>query len=153
MDGGEGFRSWVELTNVGGQGQFRVYKSWTSSLRLGPFRPLRFAYFSKIIRSHNSSTHNGRQQPEPGPEPGSEQRLLQPAGGLPRQGCVVPKKKKRKSILPLLSNSNTDSFISTPGLDALETKFGGGKLDPTKLRSTNEKITDSARGFFEKATG
>ncbi|EXJ85117.1 hypothetical protein A1O3_05792 [Capronia epimyces CBS 606.96] len=28
-----------------------------------------------------------------------------------------------------------------------------GKIDPAKQRSTNEKITDKARGLFEKATG
>ncbi|GAM90281.1 hypothetical protein ANO11243_083230 [Dothideomycetidae sp. 11243] len=36
------------------------------------------------------------------------------------------------------------------GLDFLERK--GGK-DPQSMRSTNEKITDKARGMFEKATG
>ena len=40
-----------------------------------------------------------------------------------------------------------------PGLDAAEKKFGGGKVDPTKQRGMNEKITDGARGMFEKATG
>ena len=39
------------------------------------------------------------------------------------------------------------------GLDALEKKFGGGKVDPEKQRGMNEKITDGARGMFEKATG
>nr|POE99342.1 hypothetical protein CFP56_52735 [Quercus suber] len=43
------------------------------------------------------------------------------------------------------------------GLDAVEKKFGGqighGVNDPAKMRSTNEKITDKARGMFEKATG
>ncbi|OQO01565.1 hypothetical protein B0A48_12601 [Cryoendolithus antarcticus] len=43
------------------------------------------------------------------------------------------------------------------GLDAVEKKFGGqvghGVNDPNKMRSTNEKITDKARGVFEKATG
>ncbi|KAK4942479.1 hypothetical protein LTR10_017775 [Elasticomyces elasticus] len=39
------------------------------------------------------------------------------------------------------------------GVDAAEKKFGGGKIDPAKQRSTNEKITDKARGMFEKATG
>lgn len=28
-----------------------------------------------------------------------------------------------------------------------------GKIDPAKQRNTNEKITDKARGMFEKATG
>ncbi|EAW21101.1 uncharacterized protein NFIA_062620 [Aspergillus fischeri NRRL 181] len=39
------------------------------------------------------------------------------------------------------------------GLDALEQRFGGGKIDTAKMRSTNEKITDAAREQFEKATG
>lgn len=38
-------------------------------------------------------------------------------------------------------------------LDAAEKKFGQGKVDPQKERGVNEKITDGARGFFEKATG
>lgn len=41
------------------------------------------------------------------------------------------------------------------GLDSLEKKFGGGKIDPnsSKMRSTNEKITDGAREKFESMTG
>ncbi|KAI5361616.1 hypothetical protein Slin15195_G127310 [Septoria linicola] len=42
------------------------------------------------------------------------------------------------------------------GLDAIEKKLGtttGHNVDPVKMRSTNEKITDKARGMFEKATG
>ncbi|KAL8786300.1 MAG: hypothetical protein Q9195_008260 [Heterodermia aff. obscurata] len=39
------------------------------------------------------------------------------------------------------------------GLDAVEKKFGQGKIDPAKERSLNEKITDKATGLFEKATG
>jgi hypothetical protein len=39
------------------------------------------------------------------------------------------------------------------GLDSVEQRFGGGKIDSTKMRSTNEKITDGAREQFEKATG
>ncbi|KAG9596092.1 hypothetical protein KCU97_g4932, partial [Aureobasidium melanogenum] len=35
------------------------------------------------------------------------------------------------------------------GLDSLERKEG---QDPSKLRSVNEKVTDTARGMFEKAT-
>lgn len=38
-------------------------------------------------------------------------------------------------------------------LDSVESKFGGGKADPSKMRSTNEKITDGVREQFEKATG
>ena len=36
------------------------------------------------------------------------------------------------------------------GVDALEKKFGGGKLDPGKQRETNEKVTDKGREFLEK---
>jgi hypothetical protein len=39
------------------------------------------------------------------------------------------------------------------GLDFVEKKFGQGKVDPAKMRSTNEKITDGARSMFEKMTG
>ena len=35
----------------------------------------------------------------------------------------------------------------------MEKKFGQGKVDPNKSRAMNEKITDGARGMFEKATG
>ena len=41
----------------------------------------------------------------------------------------------------------------TTGLDTVEKKFGQGKVDPEKQRGMNEKITDGARGMFEKATG
>jgi hypothetical protein len=44
----------------------------------------------------------------------------------------------------------SDNYL---GLDGVETKFGGGKVDPAKMRSTNEKITDFAREKFESATG
>ena len=40
-----------------------------------------------------------------------------------------------------------------PGLDAIEKKIGGDKVDTGKLRSTNEKITDAARNQFESKTG
>jgi len=39
------------------------------------------------------------------------------------------------------------------GLDAAEKKFGGGKIDATKERGVNEKVTDKARDMFEKSTG
>ncbi|OGM47511.1 hypothetical protein ABOM_002656 [Aspergillus bombycis] len=41
------------------------------------------------------------------------------------------------------------------GLDHLETKYGHGKIDPhnSKVRQTNERITDSVRNKFESATG
>ncbi len=35
----------------------------------------------------------------------------------------------------------------------MEKKFGQGKVDPNKSRAMNEKITDGARGLFEKVTG
>lgn len=43
----------------------------------------------------------------------------------------------------------------TPSIavSAVQSKFGGGKGDPAKTRSTNEKFTDGARERFEKATG
>jgi len=40
-----------------------------------------------------------------------------------------------------------------PGLDAGEKRFGGGKVNPEQSRAMNEKVTDGARGMFEKATG
>jgi len=46
-----------------------------------------------------------------------------------------------------------NSKLTATGLDSLERKFGGGKVDPAKMRSTNEKITDAGREQFEKATG
>ncbi|KAF2794973.1 hypothetical protein K505DRAFT_324367, partial [Melanomma pulvis-pyrius CBS 109.77] len=40
------------------------------------------------------------------------------------------------------------------GLDAVEKKFGGSAgANPDKHRKINEKITDGARGLFEKFTG
>lgn len=44
-------------------------------------------------------------------------------------------------------------YLLSTGLDFAEKKFGQGKVDPAKMRSTNEKITDGARNLFEKATG
>ncbi|MCJ1410046.1 hypothetical protein MMC19_004131 [Ptychographa xylographoides] len=38
-------------------------------------------------------------------------------------------------------------------LDMAEKKFGQGKVDPNKQRGMNEKVTDGARGMFEKVTG
>lgn len=46
-----------------------------------------------------------------------------------------------------------DELTLLQALDSVESKFGGGKIDPAKMRSTNEKITDGAREQFEKATG
>ncbi|KAJ5730454.1 uncharacterized protein N7483_004962 [Penicillium malachiteum] len=56
------------------------------------------------------------------------------------------------------SNSNqasgNEDYLDK-GLDSLESKFGGGKVDPhsSKMRETNEKITDTAREKFESLTG
>lgn len=44
-------------------------------------------------------------------------------------------------------------YLNHVGLDSVERKFGGGKVDPDKMRDTNEKITDTAREQFEGATG
>jgi hypothetical protein len=44
-------------------------------------------------------------------------------------------------------------MLDSTGLDAAEKRFGQGKVDPAKMRSTNEKITDGIRGQFEKLTG
>ena len=63
---------------------------------------------------------------------------------------------------PSLSKPLSQSFFfrdniakskNDPGLDAVEKKFGQGKIDPEKQRGMNEKVTDGARGMFEKATG
>ncbi|KAF1825184.1 uncharacterized protein K489DRAFT_377729 [Dissoconium aciculare CBS 342.82] len=42
------------------------------------------------------------------------------------------------------------------GLDKVEQMLGkksGHNVDPNKMRSTNEKITDKIRDTFEKSTG
>lgn len=45
-------------------------------------------------------------------------------------------------------------MIDVPWSSALVSDtFTPGKIDPQKSRGMNEKITDSARGMFEKATG
>ena len=46
-----------------------------------------------------------------------------------------------------------NSTDTLPGLDAVEKKIGGDKVDTNKLRGTNEKITDAARNKFESSTG
>jgi len=50
------------------------------------------------------------------------------------------------------NNAGQEDYVDK-GVDAAEKKFGGGKIDPQKERGTNEKVTDKARGMFEKATG
>ncbi|KAL2057690.1 hypothetical protein ABVK25_002074 [Lepraria finkii] len=49
-------------------------------------------------------------------------------------------------------NAGQEDYLDK-GLDAVEKKFGQGKVDPTKERGVNEKVTDKARGMFEKMTG
>ncbi|KAJ5692769.1 hypothetical protein N7462_002192 [Penicillium macrosclerotiorum] len=53
------------------------------------------------------------------------------------------------------SNANTSGKedYMDKGLDSVERKFGGGKIDPEKMRGTNEKITDTVREKFESMTG
>lgn len=50
------------------------------------------------------------------------------------------------------SNQQGEDYVDK-ALDTMERKFGQGKVDPVKMRSTNEKITDTLRGYFEKVTG
>ncbi|KKA21310.1 hypothetical protein T310_4686 [Rasamsonia emersonii CBS 393.64] len=52
-----------------------------------------------------------------------------------------------------ITNSVLSFFYFATGLDALERKFGHGKIDPAKMRDTNEKITDAVREGFEQWTG
>ncbi|RAO64901.1 uncharacterized protein BHQ10_000913 [Talaromyces amestolkiae] len=49
-------------------------------------------------------------------------------------------------------NPQNEDYVDK-GLDFAEKKYGQGKIDPAKMRSTNEKITDGARNLFEKVTG
>ncbi|KAH8424432.1 uncharacterized protein LDX57_002183 [Aspergillus melleus] len=51
------------------------------------------------------------------------------------------------------SGSNNQKDYLDNAVDSAERKFGGGKIDPDKMRDTNEKITDTARERFEGATG
>jgi hypothetical protein len=46
-------------------------------------------------------------------------------------------------------SNNQEDYVDK-GLDSIEKKFGG---DPSKLRDTNEKITDAGRQQFESRTG
>ena len=52
---------------------------------------------------------------------------------------------------PIAHKKPTDRLQK--GLDAVEKKFGQGKINPEQSRSMNEKVTDGARGMFEKVTG
>ncbi|OJJ80116.1 uncharacterized protein ASPGLDRAFT_39405 [Aspergillus glaucus CBS 516.65] len=47
------------------------------------------------------------------------------------------------------SNNNQEDYVDK-GLDSVEKKYGA---DPSKLRDTNEKITDTGRQQFESRTG
>ncbi|OQD76871.1 hypothetical protein PENDEC_c003G02058 [Penicillium decumbens] len=49
-------------------------------------------------------------------------------------------------------SSGKEDYVDK-GLDSAESKLGGGKVDPAKMRSTNEKVTDTGREQFEKGTG
>ncbi|THV96911.1 hypothetical protein D6D19_01997 [Aureobasidium pullulans] len=54
-----------------------------------------------------------------------------------------------KSAIMSAPQAGKEDYVDK-GLDSLEKKQG---QDPNKLRSVNEKVTDKARGMFEKATG
>ncbi|EYE90808.1 uncharacterized protein EURHEDRAFT_381680 [Aspergillus ruber CBS 135680] len=47
------------------------------------------------------------------------------------------------------SSNNQEDYVDK-GLDSVEKKYGA---DPSKLRGTNEKITDAGRQQFESRTG
>ncbi|CAD0108341.1 unnamed protein product [Aureobasidium uvarum] len=69
----------------------------------------------------------------------------------PQQGNMAGGKEDYvDKVGALMSAMYTPSSHSQQGLDSLEKKQG---QDPNKLRSVNEKVTDTARGMFEKATG
>ena len=44
----------------------------------------------------------------------------------------------------------SDNHLSDAGLDAVEKKFGQGKIDPVAQRGTNEKVTDGIREGLNK---
>ncbi|BCR84564.1 uncharacterized protein ACHE_20022S [Aspergillus chevalieri] len=46
-------------------------------------------------------------------------------------------------------SGNQEDYVDK-GLDSVEKKFGA---DPSKLRDTNEKVTDAGRQQFESRTG
>jgi hypothetical protein len=71
--------------------------------------------------------------------------------------CLHPKEtplpaRRTTSTRSIDSYSPIYTIVLTAkqGIDSLEKKQG---QDPNKLRSVNEKVTDTARGMFEKATG
>lgn len=80
---------------------------------------------------------NQQQQQQQQPQQGNDQNE-----DYLDKGMLIP--------LPLITFKRLTDSIA---LDFAETKFGQGKVDPVKMRSTNEKITDGARGLFEKMTG
>ncbi|KAB8261593.1 hypothetical protein BDV32DRAFT_121181 [Aspergillus pseudonomiae] len=51
--------------------------------------------------------------------------------------------------------SSNDKDYVDKGLDSIEKKFGGGRINPDdpKVRETNEKFTDAARSKLESLTG
>lgn len=83
------------------------------------------------------------------PSPFHSSTLLGPITASPHPLLTVsPFRNLANSSSALLAN-----IAFTTGLDFAEKKFGQGKVDPAKQRGMNEKITDKARGMFEKATG
>lgn len=59
----------------------------------------------------------------------------------------------RVCIFCTLLSMGDSSLTLVAALDKAEEKFGGGKVDPEKMRETNEKITDTAREKFTSMTG
>ncbi|KAE8372324.1 hypothetical protein BDV26DRAFT_274365 [Aspergillus bertholletiae] len=53
------------------------------------------------------------------------------------------------------SSSSSDKDYVDKGLDTIEKKFGGGRINPDdpKVRAANEKFTDAARNQVESMTG
>ena len=70
-----------------------------------------------------------------------------PQQGNPAAGGQEDYLDKVSTSIPA---THTTILTARQGMDALEKKQG---QDPNKLRSVNEKVSDTARGMFEKATG
>jgi len=65
------------------------------------------------------------------------------------EGAASGQSQPQSTNAPQQSNNGADQEdYLDKGLDAVEKKLGH-----TQSRETNEKITDAARGLFEKATG
>ncbi len=73
-------------------------------------------------------------------------------GKAPQQNQGGQKEDYLDKGMLLLYSLAADTHESA-GVDAVEKKFGGGKINPEQSRGMNEKVTDSAREMFEKATG